>query len=134
MYESSPRARSLGQRDSLSPRQHFLPKAVPTGRAAPDSQVCYPAEFHYPLQKLTERWSISCIARQGKGLCSLAALTHSQSTSLKTLHPAMQVYHQGTSQFKGVSWAERSKKWRAQLWFGSKVLRSSLSPNALQCS
>ena len=34
----------------------------------------------------------------------------------------MQVYHQGTSQFKGVSWAERSKKWRAQLWFGNKVL------------
>ncbi len=33
----------------------------------------------------------------------------------------MQVYHQGTSQFKGVSWAERSKKWRAQLWFGNKV-------------
>jgi hypothetical protein len=39
----------------------------------------------------------------------------------------MQVYHQGTSQFKGVSWAERSKKWRAQLWFGNKVLRFSLS-------
>ena len=34
----------------------------------------------------------------------------------------LQVYHQGTSQFKGVSWAERSKKWRAQLWFGNKVL------------
>ena len=33
----------------------------------------------------------------------------------------LQVYHQGTSQFKGVSWAERSKKWRAQLWFGNKV-------------
>jgi hypothetical protein len=30
-------------------------------------------------------------------------------------------YHQGTSRFKGVSWSERSKKWRAQLWFGGKV-------------
>ena len=39
---------------------------------------------------------------------------------------AMQVYHQGTSQFKGVSWAERSKKWRGQLWFGNKVLSSCL--------
>ena len=39
----------------------------------------------------------------------------------------MQVYHQGTSQFKGVSWAERSKKWRAQLWFGNKVLHSCLT-------
>jgi hypothetical protein len=30
-------------------------------------------------------------------------------------------YHQGTSQYKGVSWSERSKKWRAQLWHENKV-------------
>ena len=35
--------------------------------------------------------------------------------------PASFPYHQGTSQFKGVSWSERSRKWRAQLWFGAKV-------------
>ena len=40
----------------------------------------------------------------------------------RILAAMLQVYHQGTSQFKGVSWAERSKKWRAQLWFGNKVL------------
>ena len=44
----------------------------------------------------------------------------------------LQVYHQGTSQFKGVSWAERSKKWRAQLWFGNKVL--PLLPALRACS
>ena len=37
--------------------------------------------------------------------------------------PAGFAYHQGTSQFKGVSWSERSRKWRAQLWFGAKVRR-----------
>lgn len=30
-------------------------------------------------------------------------------------------YHQGTSQYKGVSWSERSRKWRAQLWHENKV-------------
>ena len=27
----------------------------------------------------------------------------------------------GSSQFKGVSWSSRSGKWRAQMWFGTKV-------------
>ncbi len=40
--EGSPRARSSG-RGSLSPRHPSLPKTVPTGRAAPDSQVDCPS-------------------------------------------------------------------------------------------
>ena len=48
---------------------------------------------------------------------------------LSCLH--LQVYHQGTSQFKGVSWAERSKKWRAQLWFGNKVQHLPLDAYAI---
>lgn len=36
--------------------------------------------------------------------------------------PPSFAYHQGTSQYKGVSWSERSKKWRAQLWHENKVL------------
>lgn len=29
--------------------------------------------------------------------------------------------HRGSSKFKGVSWSERSGKWRAQMWYGNKV-------------
>lgn len=29
----------------------------------------------------------------------------------------------GSSKYKGVSWSERSCKWRAQMWFGNKVRR-----------
>lgn len=47
----------------------------------------------------------------------------SPSTPTGRAAPAGFPYHQGTSQFKGVSWSERSRKWRAQLWFGSKVRR-----------
>lgn len=48
--------------------------------------------------------------------------------------PAGFAYHQGTSQFKGVSWSERSRKWRAQLWFGAKVCAlPSQAANLLGC-
>jgi hypothetical protein len=40
--------------------------------------------------------------------------------------PAGAPYHQGTSQYKGVSWSDRSKKWRAQLWHGHKVCTSAV--------
>ncbi len=39
-------------------------------------------------------------------------------------------YHQGTSQYKGVSWSERSRKWRAQLWHDNKVCSFPASPLA----
>lgn len=29
--------------------------------------------------------------------------------------------HQGTSAYKGVSWSNRSRAWRAQLWHNNKV-------------
>lgn len=60
--EGSPRARSSSQRGSLSPKQLSLPKTVPTGRAAPDSQVLCP-----PLSSLmsgsTYLVSAACLVR-----------------------------------------------------------------------
>ena len=29
--------------------------------------------------------------------------------------------YRGSSKYKGVSWSDRSSKWRAQMWFGNKV-------------
>ncbi len=124
--EGSPRARSSG-RGSLSPRQPSLPKTVPTGRAAPDSQVpCHSSDMssataahahmvaHGPVGSVQDR--------------QLVCLMMLLSRCSYIIFSAMQVYHQGTSQFKGVSWAERSKKWRAQLWFGNKVHLSPAMP------
>lgn len=38
---------------------------------------------------------------------------------VSSLGPVRQ--YRGSSRFKGVSWSDRSGKWRAQMWFGNKV-------------
>ena len=44
---------------------------------------------------------------------------------------AARLQSRGSSKYKGVSWSERSSKWRAQMWFGNKVRLPPVSGRCL---